>query len=133
MGSLGDIDPAAIACARAEDSQRLIRMDAMRPEDWSDEDLDTLLFRATTTIHSDRIVRSMVPEFLRRVIREPYGYGWMVFGDVVRSKLERANFPAWPEADQQAVLTLLPAFIATPDTDSESQAEWLRAFSLKDA
>ncbi len=133
MGSLGLIDPAAIHCTRNEDSERLIRMDAARPEDWSDEDLDLALFRATTTIMADKIVPRLVPEFLRRATLDPYSRGWMVFGDVVRSKLERAGFLTWPEADRQAVLTLLPAYIATPDTDSESLAEWLDAFSLKDA
>ena len=133
MGSLGDIDPAAIHCARNEDSERLIRMDAARPEEWSDEDVDVLLSRATTTIKSDKIVSRLLPEFLRRAARNPYGYSWTTDGDVVRQKLEASRFPTWLEADREAVLTLLPSYIATPDTDSESLAEWLDAFSLKDA
>lgn len=133
MGSLGDIDPGAIYCARNEDSERLIRMDAARPKDWADEDIDLVLFRATTTIGSEKIVPRILSEFLRRVILQPYGYGWMTSGDVVRQKLEASRFPIWPEADREAVLALLPAYIASPDTDSEGLADWLEAFRLKDA
>lgn len=133
MGAVGEIDPAAIPCARSEDSARLIRMDAACPEDWSDEDVDIILFRATTTIKSDKIFSRLLPEFLRRSARNPHGYGWMTDGGVVRQKLEASRFQNWSDADREAVLALLPAFIATLDTDSESLAEWLEAFSLKDA
>ncbi|PZT99593.1 MAG: hypothetical protein DI624_05095 [Brevundimonas sp.] len=132
MGSLGVIDPAAVHCVRNEDSERLIRMDALRPEEWSDRDVDLLLFRAATTIDSDKIIPRVLPEFLRRVIREPYGDGWITLGEMVRLKLETSGFTTWPEADREAVLALLPAYISTPDTDSESLAEWLDAFRLKD-
>jgi hypothetical protein len=133
MGSLGEIDAVAVHCALNEDSERLTRMDAARPEDWSDADIDIVLFRATTTIKSDGIVSRLLPEFLRRATRNPYGHGWMTSGDVVRQKLEASRFRTWSEADREAVLALLPAYITTPDTDSESLAEWLDAFSLKDA
>ncbi|WP_207868663.1 hypothetical protein [Brevundimonas goettingensis] len=132
MGSLGVTDPAGIYCARNEDSERLIRMDATRPEDWADLDIDLMIWRATTTIKSEKIVPRILPEFLRRATREPYS-GWMTSGDVIRQKLAASHFATWPEADREAVLALLPAYIATPDTDSESLAEWLEAFSLKDA
>ncbi|WAC59258.1 hypothetical protein [Brevundimonas sp. SL130] len=130
-GTLGDIDPAAIYCSRNEDSERLIRMDASRPEEWSNTDIDLTIWRATTTIISEKIVARILPEFLRRVIREPDA-GWMTSGDVVRQKLERSHFATWAEADREAVLALLPLYIATPDTDSESLAVWLDAFSRKD-
>ncbi|QTC90242.1 hypothetical protein IFJ75_13235 [Brevundimonas goettingensis] len=107
-------------------------MDATRPEDWADLDIDLMIWRATTTIKSEKIVPRILPEFLRRATREPYS-GWMTSGDVIRQKLAASHFATWPEADREAVLALLPAYIATPDTDSESLAEWLEAFSLKDA
>jgi len=131
MGSLGDIDPAAIACARNEDCERLIRMDAVRPETWSNEDIDLTISRATTTIMSEKIVPRILPEFLKRVIREPYA-GWMTSAEVVRQKLEASHFETWAEADHQAVLALLPSYVATPDTDSESLADWFDALGRKD-
>jgi len=131
MGSLGEIDPAAIACARNEDSERLIRMDASRPEDWSDQDVDLTIGRAMTTIMSEKIVPRILPEFLKRVIREPYA-GWMTSAEVVRQKLEASHFETWAEADRQAVLALLPRYVATPDTDSESLADWFDALGRKD-
>ena len=132
MGSLGDIDLAAIACARNEDNERLIRMDASHPEDWSDQDVDLAIGRVMTTIMSKKIVPRILPEFLKRVIREPYA-GWMTSAEAVRQKLERSHFPLWAEADRAAVMALLPAYIVTPDTDSKSLAEWLEDLSLKDA
>ncbi|WP_395943127.1 hypothetical protein [Brevundimonas sp.] len=132
MRTLGDIDPAAIYCSRNEDSERLIRMDAARPEEWSDRDVDLTIWRATTTIMSEKIVPRILPEFLRRVIREPYA-GWMTSGDVVRQKLEASHFQTWVESDREAVLALLPAYIITQDTDAKSLAGWLEDFSLKDA
>jgi len=132
MGSLGDIDPAEISCARNEDSERLIRMDAARPQDWSDRDIDLTIWRATTTIMSEKIVPRILPEFLRRAIREPDA-GWMTSSDVVRQKLEASRFSTWAIADREDVLILLPAYIATLATDFESLAEWLEVFNRKDA
>ena len=131
MGSFGDIDPGAIACARNEDSERLIRMDASRPEEWSNHDMDLITGRLMTTIRSEKIVPRLLPEFLKRVIREPYA-GWTTSGDVVLQKLEMSHFATWGQADREAVLALLPLYLATPETDSESLAVWLDAFSRKD-
>jgi hypothetical protein len=89
------------------------------------------LWRATTTIMSEKIVPRILPEFLSRVIREPYA-GWMTSGDVVRQKLEASHFSTWAEADRQAVLVLMPLYITTPDTESESLAAWFDALGRKD-
>lgn len=131
METLGAIDLAAIACSRPEDSERLIGMRAVRPDQWTDRDVDLVVFRAMTTIMSPEVVPWALAEFLRRAISNPAG-GWTTDGDVVRQKLEASKFGEWPAGARDEVLSLLPAYIAAPDTYSESLAAWLQAFSRKD-
>ena len=132
METFGAIDPEAIACSRPEDSERLVSMCAVSPDQWTDRDVDLVMFRAMTTIMSPEVVPWALAEFLRRAISNPAG-GWTTDGDVVRQKLEASQFGEWPAEAQDEVLALLPAYIAAPDTYSESLAAWLQAFSRKDA
>ena len=115
-----------IDAARREDRIRVARMLATRPADWSEEDIDLVIFRAMTTLGGPETFKWILPYFLERSVASPF-HGWMLVSDVLAGKLDDAGFDTWPEAQRMAAHEMLRAWLATrpPYEDDAELRAWL--------
>lgn len=95
-----------LRAARAEDHERIDRMLAANPENWSDEDVDVVMSRAQTTIGGPETFKWILPAFLDRCLANPKR-GWMTDSNDLVSKLDYAHFDNWPADQQRAALAML--------------------------
>ena len=100
-----------IDAARPKDRIRVARMLATRPANWSEEDIDLVIFRAMTTLGGPETFKWILPHFLERSVASPH-YGWMIVSEVLADKLDHAGFDAWSETQRKAALGMLRAWLA---------------------
>lgn len=101
-----------ISAARDEDRERVDRMLAAPVSDWSDDDINIVMFRVQTTLGGPETFKWVLPAWLDRS-SSYFDQGWMTISETLADKLDRAGFDGWPEAQRVAILPML--------------ADWLRA------
>jgi hypothetical protein len=141
LAAFADVLPEGgpgVRAARPEDANRVQRMLAGDPADWSDEDIDIVMAHAQTTLGGPETFKWILPVWLGRSAANPR-HGWITVSEVLADKLDRAGFDDWPEAQRAAILALLSQWLHAQETafpddavpyapeDDAVLREWLKA------
>lgn len=121
-------DQGVLICSPSKE-ERLRRIQARRLDALSWEDTDYLMSCAALTIGTDETVKFMLPRYLAAVLTFP-AFGWGSGVAILRTRLNRCGFSAWP-ADQRhavadALILIAKAWVLTAteadDVVSEDEA-----------
>lgn len=72
-------------------------------DDLTNRELNSLMSSVTSTLGSEQTLKFLLPRFYVACFSEP-DYGWTAEPLIIVSRLERANFETWPNAERKPVL-----------------------------
>lgn len=99
---LGSIAVPACAPTRTNEVRTLLRKGVAN---WTRSDIDWLFFKASTTVGDEDTVKFALPR-LGRCLMQDANFG-STSASIIPSKLDYANFGAWPEPERRAALDAL--------------------------